>query len=483
MPGTVQFIVGNTYHRLPNLNAPWSKGGNVRKVHDVTVYVDVLGESFPEILNQVTFDLSPSFHPRQFTHSTPVPIERSNGTRAWRFATRQQVYGAFTAHITLRGDGGSTLETSHIVQFVRDTNSLPFKMNVQTFKESRPARPLQMTKLSDQAKFGIELEMSTPPHITPQDITTRLYNADIDIYNSTHSYMEGRIHSEDSWKLVPDGSILCHIHEPDCHKFELVSPPLKSGAGLSQIHTILKTLDQNYRLMVNKSMGFHVHVDASQYSLDQLIRICQQFCKYEPVMDTFMPQSRRTGSEHSDKYFQSNAQVIESSSSWSSSHDGIWTVHNRLGRCTDLESLADVMNAGNSRYYKLNLQNLKTGRQPTLEFRQHSSTTDYHKVSAWVRFCLRFCENAAKLKAPTPFKRGKSMEEKFDALFYYVIKDRALHKYYKNRRSVLGYGDEHEDACCTGCVLGRGCSSNQSDDDDHDDVTIRMRSSSRKCSN
>lgn len=81
-------------------------------------------------------------------------------------------------------------------------------------------------------------------------------------------------------------------------------------------------------------------------------------------------------------------------------------------------------------------------------------------MSAWVRFCVRFCENAAKMKAPTPFKRGKSLEEKFDALFYYVIKDRALHKYYQNRRNVLGYGDEHEDACCSDCVLGRGCSSN-----------------------
>ena len=322
---------------------------------------------------------------------------------------------------------------------------------METFTESRRERSLPTIPLSPEAKFGVELEMSSPPLVTPEDITSKLLNHGVDIHNSVHSYIDGRIHRDSEWKLVPDGSIVCNTSEPDCNRFELVSPPLLSGPVLSQISSVLNTLDA-FQLKVNKSMGFHVHIDASKYSLEQLIKICQQFCKYEDAMDSFMPRSRRTGSDNSNRYFQSNARAISEHPS------SIWTVHSCLERCTNTQSLTDVMNPY-GRYYKLNLQNLKTGRQPTLEFRQHSSTTSYEKVGNWIRFLVRFCDNAAKLRSPTPFQKRKSLDEQFDALFHYVIKDRALYEFYKKRRDVLSLGDEYDDACCSDCIVGHGCSS------------------------
>ena len=134
-----------------------------------------------------------------------------------------------------------------------------------------------------------------------------------------------------------------------------------------------------------------------------------------------------------------------------------------LEECEDYDQLGAMMNR-HGRYHKLNLQNLVTGRQSTIEFRQHSATMSYEKVGAWVRFCIAFCNNSAKLRAPTGFKEGSSMEKMFLGLFSFVIKDRGLRDFYEKRQMKLRDGGEEEDcACCTGCggggEGGGGCDS------------------------
>ena len=63
-----------------------------------------------------------------------------------------------------------------------------------------------------------------------------------------------------------------------CNKFELVSNILEGGKGAARIHNVTKALGRA-RIQVNKSMGFHVHVDVLGYSIEQLIKICQNFMK------------------------------------------------------------------------------------------------------------------------------------------------------------------------------------------------------------
>ena len=94
-------------------------------------------------------------------------------------------------------------------------------------------------------------------------------------------------------------------------------------------------------------------------------------------MDSFMPPSRRTGSPECNSYFQSNRASVHGQTNKQR--------HVVLANCCNIETLAEMMNK-HGRYHKLNLDNLKTRRQPTLEFRQHSATLDYQKISAWVRF-------------------------------------------------------------------------------------------------
>lgn len=460
MTGSTQFVVGSTYQQLPSSKAPYSRNGT-KKVHDVTVFVDFFDD--PRHIDRVSFDLGESFSPSTFVHSSPVPVQHSNGRSAWRYATRQQVYGRFNADIRIRGTGGTILDTSHQVSFENTTRKQA------TFTETRPEKPLRPVILPKEAKFGIELEMSSPLYMTPEQICHQLSQSGIPIHH-VDTWSAGRATTaQGEWKLVPDGSIVCSTTMPDCSRFELVSPVLRSGEGLSQTSSVLSKLKQHVDVIkVNRSMGFHVHVDVSRYSHAQLIKICQQFVKYEAAMDRLLPRSRRTNSPESDLYFRSNRAAIEESlsnihgddgggSSGSGTSGSIWDVHNRIGSSRNIHELADVMNPS-GRYYKLNLTNLTSGRQMTLEFRQHSSTTNYTKVGAWVRFCFRFCENSAKFPAPKPFKRGRDLDYQLGALFSYVIKDRALHSFYKVRVETLvaGFHDDEDDCCCNECAMGSG---------------------------
>jgi len=458
---TVQILVGNIYQRLSPSNANLDRSGVHKKIHDWILYVDIVAGD-EEIIDRVSFDLGASFQPQTFVCQYPVSVERPNNRRAWRFATRQQSYGSVTAGIRIVGVGGSVLDTAHKIVL----SSANAKAPLREFRETRP-RILshKMNSVPDRQKIGIELELTSATHILPERVADCLgsRSSTVDV---VRDYGVGR-NTSDRWKLVPDSSIMCSRSHPDCNKFELVSPILQGGRGLAQTNEILKRMARiSPKLSVNKSMGFHVHVDVSNLSCSQIIKICQNFIKYESVMDTFMPPSRRSGSHESTSFFNSNRTSVENGvvnmMYGRTHHRRVTNVTNRechdfLARDDDKIRLVTDMNA-EGRYYRLNLTNLSTGRQPTLEFRQHSATMSYDKVSAWVRFCVAFCTNSARLARPTPFREGRSLEYRFDALFRYVVKDRALCEFYRERReTVAAEEEENGHGCgCRGCGSGGG---------------------------
>lgn len=98
----------------------------------------------------------------------------------------------------------------------------------------------------------------------------------------------------------------------------------------------------------------------------------------------------------------------------------------QLASCETRKELYRVMNPGDrARYHKLNLQNLRSGRQPTIEFRQHHATRDLEEVKAWVRFCILFTTNASKLDPISD-----DVQPTFDSLFTDIIRCPMLRKYY-----------------------------------------------------
>lgn len=307
-------------------------------------------------------------------------------------------------------------------------------------------REFKMIRLRDETRFGVELEMSTSAFLTPPMIANELKASGIRI-NLPRSWEEAKQISS-RWKIVADNSLACNASVPNCNVFELVSPILRSEEGISSIKHILQNFP-NVRL--NKSMGFHVHIDCEKYSVSDLVKIFQQFLKYEDAIDSMMPRSRRTGSNESNSYFKSNLEMAKQA--LGRSKEGIMV---SLSKCRSLRDLAHIVNPTGQRYYKLNMQNLIQGRQATLEFRQHSSTADFDKVSAWVRFCIRLCENAVSLEQSPLFNiEDSSVDKQFDDLFRNLIRDSVLYDFYRKRRRVLAVDDEG-DACCIDCATGRG---------------------------
>ena len=60
---------------------------------------------------------------------------------------------------------------------------------------------------------------------------------------------------------------------------------------------------------------------------------------------------------------------------------------------------------------------------------------------------IAIVRNSARLKAPKPFMKGRPLYYQFDALFEYVIKDRALRDFYRERQDNV---DAPFDRICSG---------------------------------
>lgn len=402
----VSYVVGNEYREK---GQKWN------------LYADVyIGN--PRVVDRVEFEFPGSWSPGKIVCDSPKPIKHDDGSLCWRFATNQKSKQPVNSLIQIFFADGNTTTAKH--KIVREVGGSRSK-----FQRFRPYVPIP-----EDQRYGIELELTTLLDISRLREIVRA---------------ETSIFDEGEWRLHHDGSIVCNRSQPDCNTFELVSPILNGQSGLDRIRKMLDHLRQNnVDITVNKSMGFHIHVEVEGLNQEQRKRVCQNFVAFEDVFDSFVPKSRRSGSTESDQFFKSNRDALECSSNQER--------HSVLAKCRDFSSLAHRMNPGpahRARYYKLNLQNLLTGKQPTMEFRQHSATIDFTKISNWVRLCVHLVRNSA-YSEPKWFRDNRSLDFLTERLFQFVIKDRALKDYYLNRQNEINHLAEH---CCDGCRDGQMC--------------------------
>lgn len=165
------------------------------------------------------------------------------------------------------------------------------------------------------------------------------------------------------FKIVSDSSIQGN------NSNEVVTPVLKGKKGLSDLETLCKCLE-SVGAQVNRSCGLHVHIGAASMSDEHYCRLVRNYQKLEMAIDSFMPTSRRGNN-----------------SQWCRS-----LLDHNFAACRTKADIASALNY--DRYHKVNAE--AYSRHRTIEFRQHSGTTSYEKISRWVMFLAKLVEYSYK---------------------------------------------------------------------------------------
>jgi predicted RNA-binding Zn-ribbon protein involved in translation (DUF1610 family) len=170
------------------------------------------------------------------------------------------------------------------------------------------------------------------------------------------------------WKVGDDGSVRNNMNDDERRNYvsmELTSPKLFGEDGFKDVKKVLDFW-AGIGGAVNNSCGFHVHVDAWNYILEDLLRLLLVWTKIEPVVYFLVSPSRR----HNNTFAK------------------MWRRENALKAARIF--LGIDLNPREDRYYALNRVAFEKYR--TVEFRIHQGTMNMDKVKYWTVFCLKLVE-------------------------------------------------------------------------------------------
>eukprot|EP00494_Astrolonche_serrata_P022368 UN22625 len=200
-------------------------------------------------------------------------------------------------------------------------------------------------------RFGAELEMFIPnSNLTRQDIVRKLQSCGVNI-ESGSAISRDNDYENGKFKIVPDSSVNSGSANGGGARhcaFELVSPIMENNSGVDKLYKCVKHLG-NLGAKVDKTAGYHVHVNMSNTTVDHKKRVAWNWLKYEAAFELLVSPSRRASS----RYCKSNRTRYQSMDSES--------LKNYIkSRICSLDQLILFMNPPTQasispdRYYKLN---------------------------------------------------------------------------------------------------------------------------------
>lgn len=239
--------------------------------------------------------------------------------------------------------------------------------------------------------FGVEIEAYG---VTRAALLAELRAQGLEAQDSSYTHA-----TTSYWKIVSDGSVT------GANGFELVSPVLRGLEGLADLERACRAL-RLCGAQVNDSCGLHVHFGARDLRIEHLRQVVRNYLVLEPTLDQLMPAGRRGNANgYCQGLLRGRTQA---------------TAEAQLLAATTAEQLALAANGtgSSSRYHKVNLQSFF--RHGTIEFRQHSGTTNFEKISFWVKLLNNLIEfSATRLVTPAlPVTEFATFNQRDIATFY-----------------------------------------------------------------
>lgn len=272
--------------------------------------------------------------------------------------------------------------------------------------------------------FGVEIETASP--VSRERLATILEEkTNLPIYAEGYNHRD----SETNWKIVSDATIRTTNSCPN--QAEIVSPILKGEAGLQELEKMLTALNE-VGVIVNKSCGIHVHHDANMLNTEQMIKLSQFYTFYETILDSLQPMSRRAHNSYNTPMKQNSehsSQLFDRIESRKSMNDWIARERNDSAKRENMRLAFAHQFARNC---KLNIYSAY-GRHETIEFRHHSSSTEFLKIKNWIiltQAMMKFASNNRK-------KLSKNHKPTFAKMFKLLEVSKKVEEFYTFRRLIL----------------------------------------------
>lgn len=314
----------------------WTNGGNFRPGHDARLRGDLL-RAYRSWNGGIVRGriMSSSDAERELSSRHWLPSQHGATRPGGTNDRRRDYFNRVSTHISSNRSARAEI-------------TIPNNPVDQAISELRDA-PAERT-------FGVEMEFFG---VTPQVVIAAFQAAGLNCSYEGYNH-QARSH----WKIVTDASVNrtgTGVHSG----LELVSPILAGEAGYTELARACEALTAA-GAKVDRTCGVHVHLGADDLDAASIARIAANYAFAQRHIDSLLPASRRSTARNI--YCMAMPTDIIS----------------RLIRAGEQgQTRRQMAYEPGTRYFAVNLESLT--RHGTVEFRQHSGSTEAGKLTAWVR--------------------------------------------------------------------------------------------------